>query len=244
MKMSAFYKGKGRNVILAKNVAYIKAHHYLASAVFRIPNTAEKLAELRNIYGNDVDIGGSGVNLSRKLPSEIEVCFPDYSLYSHTSYALGFLTRGCPKKCVFCVVPQKEGRLKSQVAKLSGFVPPDWKNVMLLYPAFPVYRKFYGGFIRKTRSESPMHAKILATKDFVPKPEGKSFKTAWIHKSTFFKEIPLVRPNVPSNQEKALCGPGTKYPTQIPKPRECRKKEEKKERPHRPSPKIFKKTFV
>ena len=55
-----------------------------------------------------------------------------------------------------------------------------------------------------------------------PKPEGKSFKTAWIHKSTFFKEIPLVRPNVPSNQQKALCEPGTKYPTQIPEPRECR----------------------
>ena len=62
----------------------------------------------------------------------------------------------------------------------------------------------------------------MATKDFVPKPEGKSFKTAWIHKSTFFKEIPFVRPNVPSNQQKALCEPGTKYPTQIPKPRECR----------------------
>ena len=94
-----------------------------------------------------------------------------------------------------------------------------------IHPTFPVYRKFYGGFIRKTRSESPRHAKILATKDFVPKPEGKSFKTAWIHKSTFFKEIPLVRPNVPSNQQKALCEPGTKYPTQIPKPRECRLKE-------------------
>ena len=93
-----------------------------------------------------------------------------------------------------------------------------------LKPTFPVYRKFYGGFIRKTRSESPKHAKILATKDFVPKPEGKSFKTAWIHNSTFFKEIPLVRPNVPSNQQKALCEPGTKYPTQIPKPRECRLK--------------------
>jgi len=33
-----------------------------------------------------------------------------------------------------------------------------------------VYRKFYGGFIKKTRSESPRHAKILAKKDFVPKP--------------------------------------------------------------------------
>jgi len=62
----------------------------------------------------------------------------------------------------------------------------------------------------------------MATKNFVPKPKGKSFKTAWIHKSTFFKEIPHVRPNVPSNQQNALCEPGTKYPTQIPKPRECR----------------------
>jgi len=132
MKLSAFYKGQGWNVVLSKKVTYIKGHHYVASAVFHTRSTMAKLAELRKIYGNDVDVGGSGVALARRLPAGIEACFPDYSLYRHTHYALGFLTRGCPKKCGFCVVPAKEGRLKSQVMSFSGFVPPDWKNVMLL----------------------------------------------------------------------------------------------------------------
>jgi hypothetical protein len=132
MKLSTFYKEQGCNVILAKKVEYIKADHYLASAVFRTPGTMKKVAELKKIYGNDVVIGGSAVDLSRRLPAEIEACFPDYSLYDHSRYALGFLTRGCPKKCSFCVVPEKEGRLKLQVASFSGFVPSAWKNVMLL----------------------------------------------------------------------------------------------------------------
>lgn len=132
MKLSTFYKGQGLNVVLSKKVAYTKAHHYVASAVFRTRSTMTKLAELRKIYGDDVEIGGSGVDLTRRLASEIEACFPDYALYDHTHYALGFLTRGCPKKCAFCVVPAKEGRLKSQVTSFSGFVPRDWKNVMLL----------------------------------------------------------------------------------------------------------------
>lgn len=39
---------------------------------------------------------------------------PDYSIYpevdSKASY--GFITRGCPNKCSFCIVPQKEGGMK------------------------------------------------------------------------------------------------------------------------------------
>ena len=132
MKLSTFYKDLGWQVILSRKPVYIKADHFLASAVFRSRSTLDKIAGLRTIYGNDVDIGGSAVDLRRRLPEEVEACFPDYSLYGHSRYALGFLTRGCPKNCKFCVVPSKEGRLKVQAASFSGFVPPDWKNILLL----------------------------------------------------------------------------------------------------------------
>ena len=37
---------------------------------------------------------------------------PDYSLYEiDKRVAYGFLTRGCPNRCKWCVVPQKEGRI-------------------------------------------------------------------------------------------------------------------------------------
>ncbi|MSP96963.1 MAG: hypothetical protein EXR29_06995 [Betaproteobacteria bacterium] len=139
MKLSTFYKDSGWRVILARRPEYIKADLYLGSAVFRTRSTLDKIAELRKIYANDVDVGGSAVDLKRRLPVDVEACFPDYSLYGHDRYAIGFLTRGCPKTCKFCVVPAKEGRLKVQAASFSGFVPPGWKNVLLLDDNLLVY---------------------------------------------------------------------------------------------------------
>jgi hypothetical protein len=52
--------------------------------------------------------GGTGFDVSTKLPAEIGNMQPDYTLYK-IDYSLGFLSRGCPNKCKWCIVPQKEG---------------------------------------------------------------------------------------------------------------------------------------
>ena len=64
--------------------------------------------------------GGTGYDLQNKLPEEIEHCFPDYSLYPQYTEgkAFGFLTRGCPNNCPFCIVCAKEGRNSCKVADL------------------------------------------------------------------------------------------------------------------------------
>lgn len=66
----------------------------------------------KTIYDADrVVCGGTGYSIKSKLPEEIDRMQPDYSIYpsipSDTAY--GFLTRGCPNKCPWCVVPRKEG---------------------------------------------------------------------------------------------------------------------------------------
>lgn len=38
--------------------------------------------------------------------------FPDYSLYPDCDHAIGFLTRGCIRKCPWCIVPTKEGMIR------------------------------------------------------------------------------------------------------------------------------------
>lgn len=50
---------------------------------------------------------------SAYLPEEIDRMQPDYSIYPHipADTAYGFLTRGCPNSCKWCVVPQKEGKI-------------------------------------------------------------------------------------------------------------------------------------
>lgn len=58
--------------------------------------------------------GGTGYDIGSQLPPEIDRLQPDYSIYpalpSDTAY--GFLTRGCPNKCPWCVVPRKEGKIR------------------------------------------------------------------------------------------------------------------------------------
>ena len=58
--------------------------------------------------------GGTGYDIHSKLPDEIDRLQPDYSIYSliPSNTAYGFLTRGCPNKCPWCVVPRKEGVIR------------------------------------------------------------------------------------------------------------------------------------
>lgn len=56
--------------------------------------------------------GGSGYDIHSVLPAEIEEMFPDYSIYPGCDYAIGYITRGCPNHCRWCIVPQKEGDIQ------------------------------------------------------------------------------------------------------------------------------------
>lgn len=67
------------------------------------------------IYDADKEIrGGTGYDIKSQLPDEIDHLQPDYSIYPHipADTAYGFLTRGCPNKCKWCVVPKKEGLIR------------------------------------------------------------------------------------------------------------------------------------
>lgn len=52
------------------------------------------------------------IPINTTLPDEIDSIFPDYSIYPDCDYAIGYLTRGCPNHCRWCVVPQKEGGIR------------------------------------------------------------------------------------------------------------------------------------
>lgn len=79
--------------------------------------------------------GGTGYGLDNKLPYEIEHIYPDYSIYPELTKdtAYGFLTRGCPRGCKFCIVAGKEGRRSIKVADLSEFWRGQ-KKIQLLDP--------------------------------------------------------------------------------------------------------------
>jgi hypothetical protein len=74
--------------------------------------------------------GGTGYDYTTKLPEEIEsITELDYSLYPDCDYSIIFTTRGCVRKCPFCIVPKKEGLIHNvNVASLN----PNGKYIMLL----------------------------------------------------------------------------------------------------------------
>lgn len=100
------------------------------------------------IYAKEVHRGGTGYCITNEngkeifhrernfnLPDEIEHIYPDYSLYPEQTKetAYGFLTRGCPRGCSFCIVKDKEGLCSKKVADLSEFWQGQ-KNIELLDP--------------------------------------------------------------------------------------------------------------
>ena len=60
--------------------------------------------------------GGTGYRdlpMDNELAPEIDEMFPDYSIYPECDYAIGYLTRGCIRNCRWCIVPKKEGKIRS-----------------------------------------------------------------------------------------------------------------------------------
>lgn len=56
--------------------------------------------------------GGTGYSLTISLNKDIDNCLSDYSIYPKFENAYGFLTRGCIRNCLWCVVPRKEGNIQ------------------------------------------------------------------------------------------------------------------------------------
>lgn len=135
MKLSAWHKRRGDSVsllspddvLLGSNLfgGYDKLY---AACVF----TANR-SIARRLEKIGAEVGGTGTDRTCTLPPEIEHICPDYTLYGDTRTAYGFLTRGCPRACPFCIVAGKEGRESRKVADLSEFWSGE-KTIKLLDP--------------------------------------------------------------------------------------------------------------
>lgn len=126
MKISTWKKSLGYEV--GFNIS--DPDEIYASCVF--DRNRHKLDGLEFLHPNAyIDRGGGGYDLYKKLPEEVDLMMPDYSLYPDMDYDLGFTTRGCVRNCYFCVVPKKEGKFR-RVQHPREFHDPTHKKVLLM----------------------------------------------------------------------------------------------------------------
>lgn len=105
MKISAYHKAQGDSVEFA-SAMFGHYDRVYKSKVFTFTQ------DDHSFYDCEVIKGGTGYGIYTPLPDEIDLLQPDYSLYNIKDVAYGFLTRGCPNKCKWCIVPKKEGNVR------------------------------------------------------------------------------------------------------------------------------------
>lgn len=104
MKISAYHKAQGDCVEW-----YTPFAHYDVVYMSKIFTFTEDWLQVIN-NADRIEKGGTGYDIHKKLPAEIDRLQPDYDLYNlDRNLCYGFLTRGCPNKCKWCIVPKKEG---------------------------------------------------------------------------------------------------------------------------------------
>jgi hypothetical protein len=145
MKLSAYCKARGDSVKIIDDFTE-KYDLAYCSKTFNLPQITKipLLTYYPNadkvIYGGTgfaITIEGGKENYTKEkdapLPREIEHIYPDYGLYpsltKNTAY--GFLTRGCPNNCGFCVVGSSEG-VKSVTVAETGEFWRGQRNIKLL----------------------------------------------------------------------------------------------------------------
>lgn len=136
MKISAYHKAQGDDVEW-----WFGFNHYDRVYMSKVFDDTYTKDFPFCINADEVIKGGTGYGMDNVLPPEIEHIYPDYSLYPELTKdtAYGFLTRGCPRGCHFCIVAEKEGRRSRKVADLS-----EWwngqKNIVLCDPNLLAYK--------------------------------------------------------------------------------------------------------
>lgn len=146
MKLSGYHRERGDEVVLKLDYEGLDAFdRVFLSKVFTDTKVPDGVLELPNL-----SYGGTGFFYDKAppLPAEVEHHMPDYHLYDewvqaqiasgkkpmefsyYTDYSIGFLTRGCFRKCAFCV-NQNYNRVQRH-SPLTEFFDPTRPKICLL----------------------------------------------------------------------------------------------------------------
>ena len=124
MRLSAWHKARGDAVEWWNGFA--RYDRVYLSKVFTFTPDFDGI-----IHADEIMTGGTGYKDYGVLPPAVEAMPPDYSLYPHFTRAIGFMTRGCTRRCPWCLVPRKEGTIRPAAA-WDEIRRPDSREIVFL----------------------------------------------------------------------------------------------------------------
>ena len=172
MRTSAYHKDRGDQVEWA--APFSKYDKVIASKIFTFTPDFNYLT----LEAGIIEKGGTGYNIKKQLPCEIESSKSmDYSIYPQYKFSIQFYSRGCIRKCPFCLVREKEGYIHPvepvdlnpkgdwvEVLDNIFFANPEWKDSVdyLLKVKQPV--KLHGVDVRIMDEEQAYYLNKLKMK--------------------------------------------------------------------------------
>jgi len=150
LQISEYHKQRGDTVEWWIPLADGEFDHVYCSSIFDYTNKSE--VPKRAICG------GTGFDVNSRLSQEIEKCEYDYSLYPDCDFSIVWFSRGCIRKCPYCVVWEKEGSIKPVKPKKLNpkgkyvivqdnnfFASPKWQSAIVDLTVWGLPVSFNGG---------------------------------------------------------------------------------------------------
>jgi len=140
MKISTYHKALEDTVylVIGKRPSIFNADKIYISCVYKknkvfVDNIISVIESDIEFSGTPctIDVGGSGYDLKKVLPGYIEELRPDYSICPYNTASIGFASRGCFRRCGFCIVDKKEGKYR-RAQHPSKWYNPEFKTITFL----------------------------------------------------------------------------------------------------------------
>lgn len=176
MQIAAYHKNKGDTIEWWTPLEHRGFSVVYCSSLFDYTDKSD--------IPDDVICGGTGFDVTSRLSRAMEDCDYDYSIYPKCRKSIVWFSRGCPRKCPWCVVPKKEGNIHT--VRLKGLNPKgkyivvqdnnffansDWEKAirMLIITGQPV--DFQGVDVRILNKRQIIYLAAM--------PHYKQIKIAW-----------------------------------------------------------------
>lgn len=198
MQVSSYYKNQGDTVEMYSPLFHNSYDKIYAFSLFDFTD--------KGYVTPDMICGGTGFDITSRLPVEIEKCDYDWSLYPNCNFSMIWFSKGCIRNCLFCVVQQKEGPIHPvepknlnpngkyiKVMDNNFFANPNWRDAVQQLQEWNQRVDMQGFDIRIFNEEQ---GEILDSLKFY-----HTFKFAWDNpRDNIDKQIELLLDIIPSRR--------------------------------------------